>query len=161
MIHILCGERNQGKTTALKRLYREKNGDGFIAQKVFRDTQFYGYELMRLSTDESVLLSVKSQYFPVEEKPRYVQGEFSFFEEGFRFAEVIINDIIKRGISPVFIDEIGALELEGKGHCESFRKILTENRTIYISMRTGYLEQIVSFFGLKEYRVITLSALSR
>ena len=125
MIYIICGKINQGKTAKIKSIYlKEKEGDGFITQKIFRDSLFCGYEIIRLSTGESCVHSLKSELFPLQESPLYTRGTFSFFAEGFLFAERIIDDMMLKGTNPVFIDEIGPLELSGKGYCNSFKKII-------------------------------------
>ena len=65
MIYIICGEYNQGKTAKIKSIYLEqKEGDGFITQKIFRNSIFCGYEIVRLSTGETVTQSLKTELFP-------------------------------------------------------------------------------------------------
>jgi len=157
MINIICGDRNSGKTGKIKSIYDEvKAGDGFITRKIFRDSVFYGYEIVRLSTSESIRQSLRSEFFPVDKSPMYTFGPFSFFHEGFEFADSIIDDLIMKEINPVFIDEIGPLELEEKGHYNCFQKILESERTVYFTVRIRCLENIISFFNLKNYSVINV-----
>ena len=157
MITIICGEINQGKTSKIKSVYlEEKEGDGFLTEKIFIDSVFCGYEIRRLTTGESHIQSLKSGLFPANESPVYTRGAFSFFKDGFSYADYIIDEIIVKGINPVFIDEIGPLELQGKGHCSSFRKILNTDRTIYFSARNFYVEKIISYFSLENYSLIKL-----
>ncbi len=157
MIYIICGENNQGKTSKIKSIYLEKNeGDGFITQKIFRDSFFCGYEILRLSTGESVVQSLKTELFPLHEFPLYTRGAFSFFKEGFDFADYIIADILLKKINPVFIDEIGPLELDGKGIHNSFNKILGTDRTIYLTVRNHCFEKVVSSYSLEKYNLIRI-----
>lgn len=111
---------------------------------------------MRLSSGESRVLSLKSGLFPPEEVPRCVRGSFSFFKEGFSFADEIINDIIRKGISPVFIDEIGPLELYGNGHHNSFLNVLKTGSTVYFTVRKFRLEDVISFYSIQNYNIIKI-----
>ncbi|HOO71004.1 MAG TPA: nucleoside-triphosphatase [Spirochaetota bacterium] len=157
MVYIIHGEINQGKTTRIQSLYRELNrGDGFISKKIFKHLVFCGYEATRLSTGESTVQSLKSNLFPENRIPFYICGSFSFFRESFIFTASIIDDIIIKGIDPVYIDEIGPLELQGKGHYECFQKIAHSGRTVYCTARNSCLEKIISGFGLKNYSLIRL-----
>lgn len=157
LIHIICGEINSGKTAKLKSIYdAEKKGDGFIARKVFRDSLFTGYEIVRLSTGESVVQSLKSEFFPQHETPVYTRGPYSFFREGFSFADDIIDEIIIKGISPAFIDEIGPIELQGGGHHNRFEKLIRTDRAIYFTVRDWCLEKVISFYSIKNYNLINV-----
>jgi nucleoside-triphosphatase THEP1 len=155
MIYIICGEFNSGKTAKIKSIYlKNKKGDGFITEKIYRDSIFYGYETVRLSTGEAVIQSLKSGFFPHLEIPLYTKGEYSFFREGFAFADMVIDDIILKGTCPVFIDEIGPLELQGKGFNELFKKIIHTDRTIYFTVRNYCLEKVISIYSLEKYSLI-------
>lgn len=157
MIYIICGEANQGKTAKIKSIYTEQfKGDGFITEKILSNSFFCGYKLTRLSSGESETLSLKTEFFPLNDTPLYTKGSFSFYADGFNFASSIIDDIINNNISPVFIDEIGPLELAGKGYYDSFKKILKTDKTIYITVRTRCVEDIISFFPLKKYALIRI-----
>lgn len=155
MINIVCGEINSGKTAKIESIYaKEKNGDGFITRKIFRDSLFIGYEIVRLSSGESKIQSLKNELFPPGELPACARGPYTFFKEGFSFADAIVDDIIRKGISPVFIDEIGPIELQGKGHCSCFKKVLQTDCVIYFAVRDWCLEQAVRSFSIKEYNLI-------
>lgn len=155
MINIICGETNQGKTGKLEAIYaEEKEGDGFVAQKIFKDSMFCGYELIRLSTGESITQALIENLFPEKETPLYKQGSFFFFKESFVFADSIIEEVIRNKIDPVFIDEIGPLELRGKGYHESLKKIFKEDRTIYITVRNKLVNDLIDFYSFKDYSLI-------
>ncbi len=157
MIHIICGETNQGKTEKINSIYLQgKSGDGFITKKLFHDKHFYGYEIIRLSSGQSSIHSVKSELFPHEKKPIYNCGAYSFHHDGFTFADFIIDEIISKNTNPVFIDEIGPLELEGKGHHDCFQKILKNCNTVYFTVRNRSLKDVIDYFSIKEHSLIKL-----
>jgi len=157
MINIICGDFDQGKSAKIRSIYtRDNNGDGFISQKIFMNSIFCGYNITRLSTGESVPLSLKTELYPLDMNPLYTCGSFSFFKDGFSFASSIIDDIILNNTSPVFMDEIGPLELSGKGHYDSLIKILKTDKTIYITVRTRCVKDVISFFSLNKYALIRI-----
>ncbi len=141
----------------MRSLYlKEKSGDGFITQKIFRGPLFVGYEIMRLSTGQSMIQSLKKEFFPRDRRPFSTCGPFCFNEEGFAFADSIIDDVIVNGIDPVFVDEIGPLELNGKGHHDCFKKILGTKSTLYVAVRNRCVDDVISCFSLKDYSLMAL-----
>ena len=157
MVYIICGEINQGKTARIKSVYKEKmQGDGFITEKIFTDSIFCGYKVTRLTTSDSETLLLRTEFFPLDETPFFTNGSFSFYEKGFIFASSIIDDIIINNTGPAFIDEIGAIELAGKGLHDSFRKILQTDKTIYITVRNRFVEKVISHFSLTNYSLIKI-----
>lgn len=157
MIYIICGEINQGKTAKLKSVYEENlQGDGFVTEKIFADSIFCGYKITRLTSGDSEILSLKSEFSPLNDTTLYTKGSFSFFEKGFIFASSILDDIINNNIAPAFIDEIGTIELSGKGFHDSFNKILLTDKTVYITVRNRFVESVISHFSLKNYTLIKI-----
>jgi nucleoside-triphosphatase THEP1 len=158
MIHIITGELNQGKTEKALSIYSFTRGDGFISRKIFKKNTFYGYEIVRLSTSESIPLAFKSGSTPFVWDEIFTAGSFSFSEKAFIFAESIIDEIIKGDANPVFIDEIGPLELEGKGFCNLLKQLLLTDKDIYITVRKSCLKDVIEAFKLERYEIISLFA---
>ncbi|MFC2146661.1 nucleoside-triphosphatase, partial [Acidobacteriota bacterium] len=125
MIYIITGGIDEGKTREIEAIYRQiKKGDGWISKKVFLNKEFAGYEIQRLSTNEKLPLAYKKEYVPPGWDEIYSIGPFLFSKQAFEFAGKIIDEIIEKNINPVFIDEIGPLELQGKGFYPMLEKIL-------------------------------------
>ncbi len=139
-------------------MYRCKRGDGFISRKTFKNNIFYGYEIVRLSTGESIPLACKSDSTPLLWDEIYTVGLFSFSKKGFIFAESIADEMIKGDANPVFIDEIGPLELEGKGFFKILKELLLTEKDIYITVRKSCLKDVIEVFKLERYEIITLPA---
>ncbi len=158
MVYIIKGEINQGKTQEILSIYnRDKQGDGFVSKKIFINlTEFTGYEIVRLSTDEKMPLAYKSQYVPSNWDEIYRRGPFSFSKAAFVFAEHIIDDIIDRHIDPVFIDEIGPLELDGNGFFAVLEKILRTQKDVYITVRSHCVEEVINKFNIRNYKLVTV-----
>lgn len=62
---------------------------------------------------------------------------------------IIVQDIVSGNISPIFIDEIGPLELQEKGFYRLLLQVLNRSYTIYISVRETHLEKIIDYEILK------------
>jgi len=159
MVYIIQGEINQGKTQAILSIYnRDKQGDGFVSKKMFiNQIDFIGYEIVRLSTGEKMPLAYKSQHVPPHWDEINRCGPFSFSKAAFMFAEHIIDDIIDRHIDPVYIDEIGPLELNGNGFFAILGKILKSQRNVYITVRNHCVTDVINKFNIRNYKIIKVN----
>ena len=159
MLYIIQGKINQGKTQEILSIYnQDKQGDGFVSKKIFiNQTDFIGYEIVRLSTGEKMPLAYKSQHVPSHWEKIDQCGPFSFSKAAFMFAEHIIDDIIDRHIDPVYIDEIGPLELDGSGFSTILEKILNSQRNVYITVRNHCVKDVINKFNIRDHRIIMLN----
>lgn len=141
MINIITGKIDSGKTTYLKNLYdKSHKGDGFICMKYFEGNTHLGYDLLHLKSEKQkpfirLKTNIDNNWHQIFEI-----GKYSFSEEGFYFACKIIADISDK---PIFIDEIGPLEIIQKsGFYDLLEKQL--DKEIYITVRgdlyTGFLK---------------------
>ena len=151
MVYIITGEINEGKTQKMVSLYNQLNrGDGFVSKKIFNlDKDFAGYEIVRLSTGERLPLAYKRGFVPADWDEIFRCGPFRFSEAAFAFAENIIDDIIHRRIEPVFIDEIGPLELQGQGFSAILTKTLNAQKDVYIAVRNRCVEDVKKKFKIE------------
>jgi nucleoside-triphosphatase THEP1 len=157
MIHIIAGSINSGKTTKLLSLYNEiKSGDGFILSKVFIDNNYAGQQIIRLSTGVSLPFSFKRDYIPAYWDEKYIFDVYSFSHEGFKFAYETVKDIVSNNISPLFIDEIGPLELEEKVLFQLLSQLVSRDYNMYISVREFLLEDVLVKFKIKQYEIISV-----
>lgn len=154
-VHIVTGGVDSGKTTRLLSIYRETgSGDGFISWKTYREGKFAGQRIIRLSTGESKPFSFIRGFIPYGWEEKYTYGNFSFSEKGLAFACDITSDVISRGISPVFIDEIGPLELDKKGFYDIFSTLLRAKNEVYAAVRDNCVDSVVREFGISAYEII-------
>jgi nucleoside-triphosphatase THEP1 len=152
----VTGGINCGKTTTLCRLFKEEGlGDGFILPKVFYRGKYTGQRIVRLSTGESVSFSFKDEFIPEGWNEKYRYDVYSFSKEGLDFADLILKDIIEKRISPVFVDEIGPLELQEKGFFNLFSSLLGKTDYIFVSVRQDLLLQVVKKFNIKNYKIFS------
>jgi nucleoside-triphosphatase THEP1 len=136
MIYIVSGGINQGKTTKLISIYNEiKCGDGFINKKIFIKGMNAGQEIIRLSTGEGKNFSFRTEFIPKDWKEDCRCGPYSISKEGLTFANGIVQDLLTNRIAPIFIDEIGPLELAGEGFYTIFSMLLKEDLDLYVAIR--------------------------
>lgn len=155
MVYIVAGGIDEGKTERMDALYHEKKqGDGFLSKKIFVDKDFVGYEIVRLSSGEKMPLAYKSDHVPGDWDEMYRVGPFSFSKKAFAFARQIIDEITEKGIEPVFIDEIGPLELRGEGFCAILNEVLNRGKDVYISVRSHCVEDVIEKFNIQKHIIM-------
>lgn len=87
-------------------------------------------------------------------------GKFHFYTAAFEKVNAIITKALTQNPNLLIIDEAGKLELEGKGFYESILKALEffenkkNNGNLLITVRESLCEEVISFFKIKECRVI-------
>ncbi|MDF2614460.1 MAG: NTPase [Clostridia bacterium] len=156
MVHIVTGNKNSGKTTKIKEIYAAHGGDGFISNKIIQNGVFYGYQLTRLSSGESMNFIYENKYAPAHLKDTIKNIRFTFYKPAFDTACAWINEIIHNEDFPIYIDEAGKLELNKKGFYEMIKDIVNRNinKDIYITVRASYLTQFLEAFNITEYDMI-------
>ena len=155
-VHIVTGEVDSGKTARLLSIYRELgSGDGFINAKIYRDDHFIGQRIIRLSTGESEIFSAICEFTPPDWDEIYKYGNFSFSGKGQAFARNITSGIIAKGTDPVFIDEIGPLELQKQGLCDILSMLLRTKNEIYAVIRKSCINSVLKEFGIIRYDIIS------
>lgn len=137
-------------------LYQERGGDGFISSKRFSGGIPSGYDIVRLSTGEAMSLCVKGDSIPADWDEIDTAGSYSFSGKAIRFAESIIDEILERNIEPVYLDEIGTLELDGRGFSPLLRKVLETERDIFMAVRMNCVQNVISQFNIENYKKITV-----
>ena len=152
---IFTGKINEGKTTALKNHY-EKNqlGDGFISVKKMINDRVHSYISTRLSTKEEKVILVHEQFFS---KDFLVAGKIGPYIINLLTLETIEKSIMKMiasQVDPIYLDEIGVLELKGYGYDYIFRKMIHSKLSFIISVREDLVDEVISKYQLKDVQTI-------
>jgi nucleoside-triphosphatase THEP1 len=154
-VYIITGEINSGKTGTLLSIYHNLcRGDGFINSKIFDSGVYIGQRIIRLSTGESECFSFKDRFIPSDWDEEYRYDVYSFSKKGMEFARRTAADIIEKGVDPVFIDEIGPLELQMKGFYDIFSEILRKRKKVFVTVRSSCFEKVTEYFGIRKYQII-------
>ena len=159
MINIITGKINSGKTTKLLSLFDQNiNGDGFACVKRFDNDKFLGYNILHLQTGKSIPFSYQKNCTPDNWNEMFQFGKFSFSKEGFVFADKIIDSIIKKNMEPIFIDEVGPVEiLLKKGFYKIVKKVLNTNKKCFLTVRSDMVDGFCEEFGVDERFVIKIT----
>lgn len=139
-IFILSGAVHAGKTTFVRRLCRElqKNllqVNGILSLAHFSGDEHQGYDALIIQTDATFPLA-RLQGDPIWAKA----GLYFFTPEGMTKAVQAILDFEKTALT--VIDEIGPLELQGKGFWSALETLRKNDQTALIVVREGLVEPL-------------------
>ncbi|MFP4365282.1 MAG: nucleoside-triphosphatase [Spirochaetia bacterium] len=154
MVHIITGARDAGKTSAVLSLHLQLGGCGIASVKDFTAEGFRGYNALCLETGEVRPLARTSHHLPRQWDQFYSFGRFSFSREGLLFASSVLASAAVSSCTPVFLDEAGRLELEGKGFACELRALLRSEKEVYITCRNKFFDKMRKEYTIEEYREI-------
>jgi nucleoside-triphosphatase THEP1 len=158
MITIVTGKINEGKTTKLKLMYHEdKKGDGFIAVKKMDGINIHSFLATKLSTKEQKVLMLHKNYYSESFISAGKIGPYLINLFTLSWVEKSIEKMIKKKVEPIYLDEIGVLELDGYGYDRILRKLIESNLDLVITMRSDLVEKIKEHYHLKDVEVIRVS----
>ncbi len=147
-IIIITGDTQSGKTNFLSKIQRSLQEKtivqvGFIADSLYEGEQIKGHILKDLSTGKSFRISYR---VPKENAQKV--GRFFLLNEGLEFGKNILQRIIHSNRKDVIIvDEVGRLELDGKGWSLEVKELLKDrSRPIILIVRGKYLDEFVEKF---------------
>ena len=145
MVRIVTGKIDSLKTTRMRERYlRDRKGDGFIAIKRMIKDKVHSYEAVRLSTGERLPLIVRDEFvyttFPVSCQI----GPYLFNQETIDRITQSIGEMIRQKIEPLYLDEIGVLELEGKCFDHIFKKMVASGLDLVVSVREDLIEAFLA-----------------
>jgi nucleoside-triphosphatase THEP1 len=158
MITIVAGKFNDHKTTHLIDLYLGNHqGDGFVQTKMMAENKIYGYNAMNLKTSEKRMIMIHREFysddFPVTEKI----GPYLLHPSVKAWVEKGILQMIHDEVSPIYLDEIGVLELNGFGYDSILKKMVESGLDLVLAVREDLVDQVILKYGLKDVKIIKSS----
>ena len=154
-VTIITGEIDSGKTSKMQEIYAsEKSGDGFLCVKRYSNYIHTGYDLLFLSEGRTVPFIRKREYLQNSEKTVFSTVKYVFIEKAFSQADMLIYRLVREGTSPVFIDELGPLELEKKCFYKSALSVIQNNIDLIASVRKSCLNEMILLLDISRYRII-------
>ena len=156
-IYIISGDTRSGKTTFLKQVLievKQKKPEikigGIVAHGLDKDGERFGFDIENLATGAyRRLCSVVPR-----ENDRKI-GRFYFDDTAFDFGNEALD--VSNGNDLVVVDEIGYMELEGKGWFEAVDKLIKSNETeLILVVRRRLLEQFLRLWQDANIRVIDI-----
>ncbi len=161
MIQIITGPRDCGKTSRLLSLFNQnQTGDGLLSIKQFHpaSNQITGYRLLHLSSQKSHSLARRtSPGSPPSATPQQYQlGDFTFSPSAFTYAETLLNTLIERQIQPIYLDEIGLLELNDHGFAPIVPALIVSGLDLILAIRHRYLDEAIDTFSIPSPSIVKL-----
>ena len=150
IIYILTGPIQSGKTTRIANWAMEKNDVFGIltpvisGKRMFTDLHSKNIFEMEANSWETEILTI---------------GKFKFSKAGFSKAVEILRNGLNEKKGWLVVDEIGPLELKGEGFSDILKEILhsaSNQQKILLVIRESILEDVIQFFGLRQYHYVVI-----
>lgn len=154
MVWIIPGGINSGKSRLIKELFRRHGGAGFVSEKVFDNEILQGYDLVELGSWKRTPFIRFRELVPAGWKEAFTYGPFSFSVQGLTRGVTIINKAVEKRISPIYIDEIGPVEIEGKGFAQAFVHALHSGLSVVAVCRETLIDGVIARFSITEWRIL-------
>jgi len=159
-IVIISGEKNEGKTTAIKEIIKELDNKkikygGIISEKFVVDNNIQGYDIVNLNADVKEAFLRKGEYKDCDKIRK-----FSILEKGVKFGNSALREAFSN-YKILIVDEIGQLELDDKGWNDTINKIkASQIELAIISVRNEFVNDIISKYMFDNYEIFKVSDLS-
>ena len=154
-IFIITGKVGSGKSTRLAELAealraRGISVDGFLCRGELSSGERSGYNLVNLRNGAEIIFASRDSH---EGWPAY--GRFFFNPEAFTEGENIIRKAIERKRKLLIIDEVGPLEIEGRGWAKMIDLVCKEDGIVQIwVVRERILDRVMEKWSIPGDRVI-------
>jgi nucleoside-triphosphatase THEP1 len=155
MIFILTGPQHSGKTTLLMRTankLKKKNiqTEGFLSLAVNKGKNASGYDLFDLTEQVSVPFIRRKG-----EKNWEKTGPFYFIPQGLARAKRLI--LLSSEDSVLIIDEIGPLELKGRGLWPAVKQVIFSDWRIFlVVVRRSILDDFLKILKGKKVQIFDI-----
>ena len=148
---LLTGPQGSGKTGSVISLAESLRRYGLAIRGVasvciMDEGSRAGYDVLDLHTGDRVALCRTG----ARDQPLSA-GQFSFFREGFEFGfRILLNNTHQERAELVILDEVGPLELDGKGWSPALSEILRGDSTLLLlTVRPKLVDQVCHRWNLQ------------
>ena len=144
-IIIVSGPKHSGKTIALFNLADDLTTKGIkvggiLALGYFKNNQRDRFDALDIKTKKWVPLAKRLDK----------ESGFMFYKKGVRFCNKIFKRELKEYNDFVIFDEIGSVELKGKGHSYNLKEFINRsNAHLIVSIREELVEDVIKRFNLE------------
>jgi len=151
---FVSGAVGSGKTRLSQKVVsrlkeEERTPGGILSPRLMKSGRTVGYDVIDLSTGSR-------RSFVRTEPPGKRVGKYFLKRGALEFANRAISEAVNR-LSPVFIDEIGRLELENGGLAPSVRELLSSDTQGVLLVRDKFLSEVRDFFDIQEYSLVRVN----
>ena len=156
-IFIVTGKIDGGKTSFIKKLVdvlKEKNikVGGIYSQKIIENNERTGYDVVDIKTNKSEIFLRANGNGNLEKI-----GIFSIFPQGLKFGLESLKPSNNIENEIVIVDEVGKLELSGKGWASELEDFLIlQNNHILMVIHEDLVEKTIEKWNLKNSLIIKI-----
>lgn len=147
-LYLLTGPVHSGKTSSLSDSIKDitsiggficPDEDGLRYLKNIHDGSIHRFQILNQESDDDILI-----------------GKYIFSKSGFETAQSILQSAINQDFEYLIIDEIGKLELQGKGLEPSLSMTLNniKNTKIILVVRDYLLDEVIHHYQLTTAKII-------
>lgn len=155
MITIVTGRINCGKTTQIINLYQShQKGDGFVSIKCMKEGHVDCYHARKLSSGEERVLMVHEESESFHTPSITKIGPYHVVDSTITWIEDEISHMIEKKISPLYLDEIGALELKKQGFHRVLENMLHAQLDLVLVIRNQWVDDVINAYDMKDIHVI-------
>lgn len=158
-IVLVTAPVGKGKTTQIRRMIDHlpaeyRPAGGILSLRLMNDAVTTGYDVVNLRNQErSPFLRLQ------EEKASEMIGNFVILEEGLTAGREALSLVQNESSRLMVIDEVGKLELEGRGWAASLNELLHHTgHPLILSVRDSLTEKIVRHFHLNRFDLCVIPA---
>jgi len=152
---IITGEVQEGKTTFLLELItllkaKGVRMNGFLARGVHDESGRIGYDLEDISSGESCKY-IRNSY----NKDWYRHGKYYFSPDGLEFGAEILNEIHYDETNLLVIDEVGPVELKGRGWADEIDRLVNTSNVMQLwVVRKSILKKVIRQWNIGEVMLV-------
>ena len=149
-IFVVKGKVGSGKTSVIKELienFKSKNITigGIYTQKIFENDERIGYDVVDIKTNTAETF-LRTNHCSNCEKI----GMFSIFAQGVEQGKQSLNPENTEGDQLVVIDEVGMLELKGKGWAKNLEQLVQSGKKhLLIVVRDEFSEAVLEKWNIQ------------
>jgi len=155
MVKIVTGKINSGKTTKIYALYHQnQSGDGFIQLKTMQNNKVYYYEMLHLKSHQKYKLAIHQDFYDEEFSNPFRFGPYVFNQDVFAQMETILESILNEKHTPIYIDEVGMLEINQMGYAKILKKLIKNKLDLIIAVKDCLVLDVVKTFKIGTYEII-------
>jgi nucleoside-triphosphatase len=146
-IKILQGPIHSGKTTYLKQFILNHNNCAGILSPVINDKRYF----LNIRNSEMRFMEAES-----DETEIFEIGRFKFSIAAFQWAIEVLLNSYEDMPDYLIIDEIGPLELQGKGFAETLSFLLRlpdVNTNLILVIREAAVDAVIEKFGIERKNI--------
>ena len=160
-IIIITGKVHEGKTTLAREIANKfvdggKKIGGVLCEAENRDGYRFAYHVEDLRTGQKTKLISKEK----TENYYDVFWSYYFMKDGMDFVSRCLSPEYLKDVDAVFVDEIGAMELDGRGYCDKIPVLLDSGiPAIYLVIREQFVDSVCKKFNITYSKIIKVGDL--